>query len=67
MGKVELAGGFGGWQCRLPKRFKHMADESRRVAMVELLILFKAEAYQPTVPPRPAYSSAIATLGLLIG
>ncbi|MEK7235515.1 MAG: hypothetical protein AAB242_02775, partial [Nitrospirota bacterium] len=35
--------------------------------MAELLIVFKDGEYPPTGPPRPAYSSAIATLGLLIG
>ena len=66
-GELELERSLGDRYRSLPETFEHMANESRRVAMAELLILFKDGEYTTAVPPRPAYSSAIATLGLLIG
>ena len=44
-----------------------MTDERGRVAVVELLILFKGAAERIASPSLPADSSAIAPLGQLTG
>lgn len=62
-----MASGLRRIERVLPEAFEHMVDESGGVARAELLIVFKDGECRRPLAPRPAYSSAIATLGLLIG
>ncbi len=59
-GQAELFGGLCGCPCALPKSFEHMADESGRVALVELLILFTRAAYPIAAPNQKVSCFAIS-------
>jgi hypothetical protein len=53
-GKAELAGGFRGRQGALPEGGQNMTDESRRLAIGELLVLFKTPPSAVRIPtPSP--------------
>ncbi|MGH9378921.1 MAG: hypothetical protein ACRD1I_08980, partial [Terriglobia bacterium] len=61
-GEAELIGCFGRGQGVLLEGFEDMADEGRGVTMEELLRIFMHKDYTGVRPPRPAISSAFATL-----
>ena len=63
--EAELFRGLGGRQRLLPESVQHMADESGRVAMDELLMLFKDPQDTPRACLPPVFSSGIATLARL--
>ena len=63
-GEAELCGGLDGRQVASPEAVEHMADERGRVAMGELLVLFKEE--QDARRSRPQQNLVLPTTRLVL-